>query len=105
LQELLRVEERRRSGARAEHDHDELLPIAPGRDGQVIAGLEGESGLERLYAQGVVEEGNVSRVDAAAVDERLPAQHRPCRRVVLEKPGDEMGEIAGVASLGRVGQA
>src|SRR5207247_8566793 len=104
LQELLRVEERERPGARAEDDHDELLPVAPRRHGQVVAGLESEPGLERLHTQRVVEQRNVARVDAPAVDERLPAQHRPRSGMVSEQPGDELGEVAGVATLGRLGE-
>src|SRR5439155_6027080 len=71
VQELLRVEERQPARTRAEHDHDELLLTPPHRDGQVVARLAREAGLERLDADRVVEERDVPHVDAAVEDEGL----------------------------------
>ena len=45
------------------------------------------------------------RVHAAVVDERLAAQHRARRGVVLEQADGELGQVAGGAPLARVGQA
>jgi hypothetical protein len=87
----------------AHHHHDELLAIAPGRHRQVVPGLLGEARLQRLHAQGIVEEGDLAGVDAAAVDERLPAQEQPGGRVLLEQSQREHSHVPGGAALREVG--
>src|SRR5438552_19210397 len=64
-EELLRVEERRLTRPRPEHDHEELLAVAPRGDRKVVPRLAREAGLERLDPARVVEERDVARVDAA----------------------------------------
>src|SRR5262245_30849956 len=103
--EPLGVQERERAGARAQHDHHELLSPPPGRHGEVVPGLLGEPGLEGLHAPGVVEEWNVTRVDPAVVYERLAPEHAAGVRMVAEQAGRQLGEIAGRAPLAGVGQA
>ncbi len=104
-QHPLGVEERLSPTARAEHDHHELLAAPPRGHGQVVAGLVGEAGLERLHPERVVEERNVPRIDPAAVDEGLPAQERAGRRVVVEQPCDQLRHVLRVRPLERIGQA
>src|SRR2546421_5119550 len=74
VQQLLGVEKRQRSGARAEDDHQKLLAATPGGDREVVAGLVREAGLERLHATGIAEQRNVARVDTTAVQERLATE-------------------------------
>ena len=105
MQELLGVEERQRTRARAEHDHEELLAAAPRGHGEVVACLLREARLERLHATRIAEERDVPRVDAAAVDECLAAEQRTRHRVVVDQSPGERGEIARVAPLDRIGQA
>src|SRR2546423_1706890 len=84
MQELLGIEEGQRARARAEHDHEELLAAAPGGHGEVVACLLREARLERLHATRIAEERDVPRVDAAAIDECLPAEQRTRHRVVVD---------------------
>src|SRR6187397_906683 len=76
-QQALGVDEGHRARAGAQHDHEELLAVAPGRHREVVAGLVGEAGLERLHAARIAEERDVARVHTAVVDEGLAAQERP----------------------------
>ena len=79
-QEPLGVEKRLRARPSAEHDHQELLAVAPRRHGEVVAGLVGEARLERLHAARIPEERDVARVHPAVVHERLAAEQRPRHR-------------------------
>src|SRR5688572_3502127 len=105
LEEPLGVQEGQRARSRTQHDHQELLTAAPCGHRQVVARLVGEAGLERLHPTRIVEERNVTRVHASAVDERLSSQQRPRHRVVLQQPRRQLRHVARVAALGRVRQA
>src|SRR5262245_59618045 len=76
MQQLLGIEERQRSCAGAEHDHQELLAVAPRGDREVVSRLLGEARLERLHTARVAEERDVARVDTPTIDERLAAEQR-----------------------------
>ena len=101
----LRVAEREAPRLRAEHDQHEVLPGLPRGDGQVVARLAREPGLERLHATRVLEERDAAAVDAAAVDERGAAQQGTRRGIVLEQALGQPGQILRGAALGGIGQA
>src|SRR5262249_30219708 len=104
MQQPLRIEERQSPCARAEDDHQELLAAMPCGNGQVVAGLLGEAGLECLHTARIAEERNVARVDSTAIDERLAAEQRTRHRIILDQPAGQHSQVPRVAALDRVGQ-
>jgi hypothetical protein len=82
-----------------------MLPGLPGRDGQVVARLAREAGLERLDAPRVLEERDAAAVDAPAVDERGAAQERARRGVIVEQAQGQARQVLRGAALRGIGQA
>src|SRR5262245_10389861 len=104
-QELLRVPERQAARLRPHHDQEEALSLAPGRDGEVVAGFAREAGLEGLHAARILEERDAAAVDPAAVHEARSAQERPRGRIVLDEPADQARHVLGGATLPGIWQA
>src|SRR5215831_14114614 len=92
-QELLGVAEGQAARLRSEHDEEEALSLTPRGDGEIVARLAGEAGLEGLHPAGILEERDASAVHAAAVHEARPPEERARGGVVLDEVADEPGHV------------
>src|SRR5215467_6014309 len=104
-QELLGVAEGQAARLCPEHDEEEALSLAPRGDGEIVAGLAGETRLEGLHPAGILEERDASAVYAAAVHEARPPEERARGGIVLDEVADEAGHVLGRRALVGVGEA